>query len=153
MMGLGMGIQFVLSSNTATPQELSQEVTNVTDSLMRVKGTLFASSSYNANTPQLLLEIDRDKAELMGVPINSIFATLQNKLASFYVNDFNLMGYVFKVKVQAEKPDRNSIEDISNLNIPNRYGEMVPFSSVGTVRRVVGPQSIQRFNQWDRGFY
>ena len=148
MMGLGIGIQFVLSSNTATPQELSQEVTNVTDSLMRVKGTLFASSSYNANTPQLLLEIDRDKAELMGVPINSIFATLQNKLASFYVNDFNLMGYVFKVKVQAEKSDRNSIDDISNLNIPNRYGEMVPFSSVGTVRRVVGPQSIQRFNQW-----
>ncbi|MBQ9874814.1 MAG: efflux RND transporter permease subunit [Thermoguttaceae bacterium] len=148
MMGLGMGIQFVLSSNTATPQELSQEVANMSDALMREPGTLFASSAYNANTPQLKLEIDREKAELMGVPIATIFTTLQNKLASFYVNDFNLMGYVFKVKVQAEKDDRNAIDDIYNLNVPNRYGEMVPFSSVGTVTRVVGPQTIQRFNQW-----
>ena len=149
IMGLGMGTQFVLSSNSATAYELSEEVQNMTDTLMRVPGTLFASSSYNANSPQLMLEIDRDKAELMGVPINSIFATLQNKLASFYVNDFNLMGYVFKVKVQAEKSDRNAIDDVSNLNIPNRYGEMVPFSSVGKVRRIVGPEVIQRFNQWN----
>ena len=148
MMGLGMGIPFVLSSNVATPEELSVQVANMTDALMREKGTLFATSSYNANTPQLQLEIDREKAELMGVPVNTIFATLQNKLASYYVNDFNLMGYVFKVVVQAEKDDRSAIEDISNLNIPNNYGEMVPFSSVGTVRRVVGPQMIQRFNQW-----
>ncbi len=148
MMGLGMGVPFVLSSNTATPQELAEQVNNMTDALMKVKGTLFATSSYNASTPQLQLEIDREKAELMGVPVNTIFTTLQNKLASYYVNDFNLMGYVFKVKVQAEKGDRNAIDDIANLNIPNRYGEMVPFSSVGTVRRIVGPQIIQRFNQW-----
>ncbi len=148
MMGLGMGVPFVLSSNTATPQELAEQVANMTDELMKVKGTLFATSSYNASTPQLQLEIDREKAELMGVPVNTIFTTLQNKLASYYVNDFNLMGYVFKVKVQAEKGDRNAIDDIANLNIPNRYGEMVPFSSVGTVRRIVGPQIIQRFNQW-----
>ena len=148
MMGLGMGVGFVLSSNTATPQELAEQVTNFTDKLMQVKGTLFANSPYNASTPQLELEIDRDKAELMGVPINTIFTTLQNKLASYYVNDFNLMGFVFKVQVQAESSDRNSIGDISDINIPNRYGEMVPFSSVASVKRVVGPQIITRFNQW-----
>ena len=148
MMGLGMGIGFVLSSNTATPQELAEQVMNFTTQLQQVPGTLFASSPYNASTPQLRLEIDREKAELMGVPINAIFTTLQNKLASFYVNDFNLLGYVFKVQVQAEKSDRETIDDISNLNIPNRYGEMVPFSSVGKVNRMVGPQSITRFNQW-----
>ena len=148
MMGLGMGIQFVLSSNVATPTELADQVVNFTSRLQTVPGTLFATSPYNASTPQLRLEIDRVKAELMGVPINSIFMTLQNKLASFYVNDFNLLGYVFKVQVQAEKSDRETIDDISNLNIPNRYGEMVPFSSVGTVTRMVGPQSITRFNQW-----
>lgn len=148
MMGLGMGTQFVLSSNSATPTELSTQANDMCDALLRVPGTLFASSSYNANTPQLRLEIDREKAELMGVPVNSIFTTLQNKLASFYVNDFNLMGYVFKVIVQAQEDDRGAIDDISNLNIPNRYGEMVPFSSVGSVTRIVGPQMIQRFNQW-----
>ncbi|MDO5308671.1 MAG: efflux RND transporter permease subunit [Planctomycetia bacterium] len=148
MMGLGMGIQFVLSSNSATPQELAEQVVNFTDQLQRTRGTLFATSPYNASTPQLRLEIDREKAELMGVPISSIFTTLQNKLASFYVNDFNLLGYVFKVQVQAEKSDRETVDDIANLNIPNRYGEMVPFSSVGTVQRMVGPQSITRFNQW-----
>ena len=148
MMGLGMGVGFVVSSNSATPQELAEQVNNFTDRLAQYPYTLFASSPYNASTPQLELEIDREKAELMGVPINTIFTTLQNKLASFYVNDFNLLGFVFKVQVQAEKTDRNSIEDISNLNIPNRYGEMVPFSSVATVKRVVGPQIITRFNQW-----
>ena len=148
MMGLGMGVGFVVSSNTASPQGLSEQAARMTNALMREEGTLFASSSYNADTPQLQLEIDREKAELMGVPVNAIFATLQNKLASYYINDFNLQGYVFKVIVQAEKADRAVIEDIANLNIPNSYGEMVPFSSVGTVRRIVGPQVIQRFNQW-----
>ena len=148
MMGLGMGVGFVVSSNTASPQGLSEQAARMTSALMREEGTMFASSSYNANTPQLQLEIDREKAELMGVPVNAIFATLQNKLASYYINDFNLQGYVFKVIVQAEKADRAVIEDIANLNIPNSYGEMVPFSSVGTVRRIVGPQVIQRFNQW-----
>lgn len=148
MMGLGMGVGFVLSSNSATSQELAEQVTNFTEKLSALKTTLFASSPYNASTPQLELVIDREKAELMGVPINTIFTTLQNKLASFYVNDFNLLGFVFKVQVQADKSDRNSIDDISNLNIPNRYDEMVPFSSVATVNRVVGPQIISRFNQW-----
>lgn len=151
MMGLGMGTQFVLSSNSVTAQELAEQVTNFIDELMKYHGTLFAHSPYNASTPQLQLEIDREKAELMGVPVGTIFSTLQNKLASYYVNDFNLLGYVFKVQVQAESSERNAISDISNLNIPNRYGEMVPFSSVGTVHRVVGPQTISRFNQWASG--
>ncbi len=151
MMGLGMGTQFVLSSNSVTAQELAEQVTNFIDELMKYHGTLFAHSAYNASTPQLQLEIDREKAELMGVPVGTIFSTLQNKLASYYVNDFNLLGYVFKVQVQAESSERNAISDISNLNIPNRYGEMVPFSSVGTVHRVVGPQTISRFNQWASG--
>ena len=104
MMGLGMGVGFVVSSNTASPQGLSEQAARMTDALMREEGTLFASSSYNADTPQLQLEIDREKAELMGVPVYAIFASLQNKLASYYINDFNLHGYVFKVIVQAEKP-------------------------------------------------
>ncbi|MGI6400912.1 MAG: efflux RND transporter permease subunit [Thermoguttaceae bacterium] len=148
MMGLGMGVGFVISSNTATPSELAEQVVNFTEELMHVRGTLFATSPYNASTPQLELEINREKAELMGVPINAIFTTLQNKLASFYVNDFNLYGFVFKVQVQAERSERTSINDISNLNIPNKYGEMVPLSSIATVKRVVGPQIITRFNQW-----
>ncbi len=148
IMGLGMGTQFAICiTDDSTPQDLSNAVHTATGELMKTPGTLFASSSYNAETPQLELEIDRDKAERMGVPINTIFTTLQNKLASFYVNDFNLLGYVFKVKVQSKRDERGSIDDIYNLNIPNKYGEMVPFSSLGTVKHVVGPQLIQRHNQ------
>ncbi|MCF0234999.1 MAG: efflux RND transporter permease subunit, partial [Thermoguttaceae bacterium] len=85
--------------------------------------------------------------EMMGVQTSTIFTTLQNKLASFYVNDFNKEGYVFKVKVQAKADERANVDDIYNINIPNKYGEMTPYSSLGEVKYIVGPQTIQRYNQ------
>lgn len=148
IMGLGMGTEFMLCvAQDATPEDLSNQTHAVTSALQKIPGTLFASSAYNAETPQLELEIDREKAEMMGVQTNTIFTTLQSKLASFYVNDFNKDGYVFKVKVQSKADERASIDDVNNINIPNRYGEMTPFSSLGTVKYVVGPATIQRYNQ------
>lgn len=159
IMGLGMagGVSFSLcGSGDIDPHELSQTVKDLRSELLSkkvmVKGkempaTIFASSSYNADTPQLKLEIDREKAETLGVPIHRIFTTLQSKLASYYVNDFNLVGYVFKVKIQSDAVNRGMVDDIYNIQIPNDYGEMVPFSSLAKVVYQTGPQRIQRFNQ------
>ncbi|MDO4586844.1 MAG: efflux RND transporter permease subunit [Planctomycetia bacterium] len=155
IMGLGMGTEVnVCVNGDIDPQEFSQHMQQFVGSISNLqssdgqKQTMFATSSYNAETPQLELEIDRDKAERMGVAINQIFTTLQGKLASFYINDFNMSGFVFKVKMQADALERGVLDDIYNINIPNQYGEMVPFSSLGEVKYTIGPRIIQRFNQW-----
>ena len=108
---------------------------------------MYARSAYEANTPQLFLNIDREKAQSMHVPVSRIFTTLQSKLASMYINDFNLIGYTFKVKMQSAAEDRTTINDIMNTYIQNDQGQMVPLSSVATLSYMVGPRQISRFNQ------
>ncbi|MDO5565629.1 MAG: efflux RND transporter permease subunit, partial [Planctomycetia bacterium] len=148
--GLGVtgGASFNLcASGDVSPTELSNQTKVFTGALNSIPETKRCFSSYNADTPQLKLDVDREKTEMLGVSVATLFDTLQSKLASLYVNDFNLLGYTFKVKIQSEANDRAIVEDINNLNIPNQKGEMVPFSSLGKVVYTVGPQSIVRFNQ------
>ncbi|MDO5553551.1 MAG: efflux RND transporter permease subunit [Planctomycetia bacterium] len=148
--GLGVtgGAAFNLCvSGDVSPEDLATRTQIFTGALNQMPETKRCFSSYNADTPQLKLDLDRDKAEMLGVPVSTLFQTLQSKLASYYVNDFNMAGYTFKVKIQSEGSDRGLIDDISNLNIPNHEGKMVPFSSLGSVLFTVGPQRITRFNQ------
>ncbi|MBO7726843.1 MAG: efflux RND transporter permease subunit, partial [Thermoguttaceae bacterium] len=155
IMGLGAtgGISCVFcGSGSVTPESLSQEASLFAARLSADKEnfpeTLRAMSLFNAETPQLNLVIDREKSEMMQVPINSIFTTLQSKLASMYINDFNLYGYTFRVQIQSEGEYRSFIEDIDNLYIPNLKNEMVPFNALAKVVYEVGAQQIQRFNQF-----
>jgi len=105
-------------------------------------------STYTANTPQIFLDIDRTKAEFLKVPVNRIFSTLQAQLGAAYVNDFNLHGRTYQVKVQAQAPYRQSIEDISKLYVRSNDGKMVPMSSLATLSTVIGPQIVKRYNQY-----
>ena len=107
---------------------------------------LYAFSSFNANTPQLYLDLDRSKAESMNIPISRVFTTLQSKLASYYVNDFNLYGYSFKVKVQSEAEERSRLSDISQIQVQTNDGKMVPLSAIASVSYMIGPRQIERFN-------
>ncbi len=160
IMGVGTsgGAEFYYcATGDVTPQQLDMETKQLLGILMNMSPvyqqqgikfpTQYAFSTYNANTPMLELKIDRDKAEMMSVPISSIFNTLQSKLASYYVNDFNIQGYNFKVKIQSEADSRGIMEDINNIYVPNVRSEMVPFTAVGDIEYSVGPRSINRFNQ------
>lgn len=153
IMGLGMAsVSCVLAVNgEIDPEDLSKQAREFSGEIQTNKAlfpeTYYAFSSYNAETPQLELEINREKAEMLNVPISRIFTTLQSKLASYYVNDFNLLGYTFKVKIQSDAADRGSIDDITNIYVANNEGDMVPFSALATVKYTVGPRIIQRFNQ------
>lgn len=151
IMGLGAtgGVEFSLSAEgDVNPQDL---VMNTNKFLAQLRGltdvTKMAYTTYVANTPQILLKIDRAKAETLEVPISNIFSTLQSKLASYYVNDFNMMGYTFKVKIQSEADERSTMEDINNIYVPNSSGQMIPFSALADVEYDVGPRKINRFNQ------
>ena len=150
IMGLGLtgGVSFMLqATGDETPKDLERELEKLIDQIEKLPGALFPRSSYEANTPQLFLNIDREKAQSMHVPVNRIFTTLQSKLASMYINDFNLIGYTFKVKMQSAPEDRTTINDIMNTYIQNDQGQMVPLSSVATLSYMVGPRQIARFNQ------
>jgi multidrug efflux pump subunit AcrB len=103
-------------------------------------------STFSATNPSVYLDIDRDKAQILGVPLTSVFQTLQANLGGAYVNDFNLFGRTWQVQVQAEAADRSSIDDIYRLNVRGAGGEMVPLRSLVEVRVVQGPQSLVRYN-------
>ena len=105
-------------------------------------------TTYTANTPQIFLNIDRTRAEYMGVPVGRIFSTLRAQLGSAYVNDFNLNGRTYQVKVQAEAPFRDSTADIERLYVRSKDGNMVPLKTLLTMEQVLGPQVVSRYNQY-----
>lgn len=153
IMGLGVtgGVTFALrTSGNDTPQEFEQQLGKLLDMLndkQQMPDIQYAFSSFNARTPQLHLDIDRDKAEALGVPISRIFTALQSNLASLYVNDFNLYGYSFKVKLQLDGQDRSTLSDLEELMIQNDYGQMVPLTAIAEAKVTLGAQKLERFNQ------
>ena len=152
IMGLGLtgGASFMLSGEGGVDAtSLSDAAKKFNRELMTryPDKVLYSNTGYNADTPQLFFDLDRAKAESLGVPVSTIFSTLQSKLASFYVNDFNLMGYSFYVKIQSDIIDRGTVDDINNIEVPNKNGEMVPLNSLGRLSFIVGPRQIQRFNK------
>jgi len=104
-------------------------------------------SFYETATPQLFLDIDREKAQRLGVPISELFATLEVFVGSAFVNDFNYLGRTYRVSAQADAPYRMDIADISNLKVRNpTNGEMVPLGSLTTTRNITGPSRQPRYN-------
>ena len=106
------------------------------------------SRTYSASTPQLYLDIDREKVQTLGIDLSEVFSTLQSVLGSFYVNDFNLFGRTWQVNIQGEAADRTQIDDIYRINVRNSAGEMVPVRAFADARLVLGPQSIIRYNNF-----
>ena len=106
-----------------------------------------AYHGFSATTPQLELKLDRKKAEMMGLTPKKVFSTLQNKLASYYVNDFNLKGGVYTVKVQNDPDFRSEMGDILAIRIPRDNGEAVPLSSIGSLEYITGPRETMCYNK------
>ena len=104
-------------------------------------------STYTANTPQLSLNIDRTRIETLNVPISTIFSTLQAQLGGRYINDFNLNDRGYQVKVQADTAYRDSIDDIDRIYVRSSTGKMVPMTSLASVSTILGPQTVNRYNQ------
>ncbi|HEY0296559.1 MAG TPA: multidrug efflux RND transporter permease subunit [Bordetella sp.] len=103
-------------------------------------------SNYQVNVPQLDVDLDRVKAKQLGVPVTEVFDTMQVYLGSAYVNDFNRFGRVFQVRAQADAQFRSHPEDILQLKTRNNTGEMVPLSSLVTVKQSFGPEMVVRYN-------
>jgi hydrophobic/amphiphilic exporter-1 (mainly G- bacteria), HAE1 family len=104
------------------------------------------STTFSPSTPQLSVELDREKARTLGVPVNSVFQTLQAYLSGLYVNDFVKFGRVYKVFLQAEPEFTSTPDDIGAFYVRNSSGGMVPLSTLVKVSRISGPNFATRFN-------
>jgi len=104
------------------------------------------STTFQPSTPQLKVELDREKARALGVPVDSVFQTLQAYLSGSYVNDFVQFGRVYRVFLQAEPEFTNKPEDINRFFVRNQQGDMVPLGTLVTVSQVSGPNFVTRFN-------
>ncbi|QJD90583.1 efflux RND transporter permease subunit [Duganella dendranthematis] len=105
-------------------------------------------SGYQINVPQLYADIDRDRAKQLGVPLQTIYQTLQINLGSLYVNDFNQFGRTYQVRVQADARFRSRVEDIGQMKVRNDKGEMIPLSSLMRISDSYGPDRVQRYNAY-----
>ena len=105
-------------------------------------------STFEAETPQIRLDIDRDKTRALNISLADVFAALQATLGGYYVNDFNLYGRTWTVRMQAEKQFRGNVDDISSIYVRNSAGEMTPMSAIANVRLDVGPRTLTRYNNY-----
>jgi len=105
-------------------------------------------STFTASTPSLYLDIDRDKAQALGLTISDVFQSLQATLGGIYVNDFNLYGRTWQVNIEGEAADRTQISDLWRIFVRNKQGTMVPLRSIADARIILGPQTISRFNNY-----
>ena len=110
------------------------------------KGLAGAFTLFNTGTPRVFADIDRERAEQLGVPVASVFATLGTYLGSTYINDFNFLGRTFRVTAQADAPYRDETSDIGRLRTRSASGAMVPLDSLLTLRDDSGPNRVVRYN-------
>ncbi len=148
--GLGgsSGVGFNLCALAGqSPQELLEAADGLVAYLASNRLVKAAVHGFTAATPQLELKLDRAKAELLGLTPKVIFQTLQNKLASYYVNDFNIKGGVYEVKLQNDPDYRSSISDVLDIRIPALQGKAVPLSSIGSLEYSAGPRETMSYNK------
>jgi len=148
-MGIGNagGFRMVLEDRAGRgPQALQAVTVDMMGKAAQTPGLLQVFSLFETSTPQLFLEIDRTKAQLLGVNVADVFSALQIYLGSSYVNDFNLFGRTFRVTAQAEAGSRMDTKDALAIRVRNASGDTVPLGSFTTVRDISGPWRVPRYN-------
>jgi hydrophobe/amphiphile efflux-1 (HAE1) family protein len=146
-LGTGGGFTYVLQDLAGgDPKALAQVVRGLVIAANQTPDLSRVFTTFSATNPSIYLDIDRDKAQILGVPLNSVFQALQASLGSYYVNDINLFGRTWQVQVQAEAADRATIDDMFRINVRSSEGKMIQLRSLVEARVVVGPPALIRYN-------
>lgn len=149
--GLGMfgGFEYqLLDKSNRTPQDLYTETMKLVAAANNNPALQSVYTQYSANLPQLLVDVDIQKAMSQSVDINDVYNTMAAQFGRAYVNDFNKYGRVYRVMMQADEDFRAKPEDISKVFVKNTKGGMVPLTSIVTIRNVTGPYTLTRFNMY-----
>ena len=145
--GTGGGLKGYVQDRTGRGlPALEKAAWGIAGPLGQTPGFAQAFSLFNVRTPEVYADIDRTKAEQLGVPVNRVFETLSTYMGSTFVNDFNMLGRTFRVTAQADDPYRLSLRDVANLKTRSSTGEMVPIGSIATFSDATGAYRVPRFN-------
>ncbi|NEI72035.1 multidrug efflux RND transporter permease subunit [Rhizobium lusitanum] len=131
-----------------SPEELAQVMRSFIVAANGHPGIGSAYSTFSAEVPGFYLNIDRVQAERLKVPISTIFTALQAQLGSSYINNFNIMGQVYQVNIEADQQYRRTVDDILNLYVRSSTGAMVPIRALASVTTTLQPTLLSRYNQF-----
>ncbi len=145
--GTGGGFKLYVQDRAGRgPRALEQAVGGILGSANQTHGLVQVFTLFNTSTPQIYADIDRTKAEMLGVPITRFFDTLSIYMGSVFVNDFNILGRTYRVTAQADNPFRLSVRDVENLRTRSVTGDMVPLGAVARFQEITGPYRVPRYN-------
>ena len=137
---------FVQSRGGGDYKELEAAVQKLVAAASQRPELAGVTTSYSASVPQIRIDLDREKAKLLGVNVAEVFETLQSTFGALYVNDFNRAGRVFRVHLQSEAEFRAHPDDIRDVYVRTGSGELIPLTTLVTIREVTGPEIIERYN-------
>ena len=137
---------YIQSRSDTDPLRLFAAVNLFIEALKKEPRLAGINTFFRPTVPQLFIEVDEAKAMSLGIPISSIYDTLQSTMGSLYVNDFNKSGRTYRVQLQAEAPYRMKPDDLGKVYVRSNTGAMVPLSAVSSVNSVVGAEQLERFN-------
>ena len=152
IMGMSMmgGFEFqMLSQGEYTAQDLETWANKLVAAANQNPSLSSVYTSFQANVPQYIVDIDYEKALAQKVDLQELYSTMSSMLGTYYVNDFNKYGRVFKVQLQAESNFRDKATDLSGIYVKNSNGVMVPILSIVKLKQTVGTASISRYNQYE----
>lgn len=145
--GTGGGFKLYVQDRSGRgARALGQAAWSIAAPANQIPGLTQVFTLFNTSTPQYFADIDRTKAEKLGVPISRVFDTLSIYMGSAFVNDFNILGRTYRVTAQADNPYRLSLRDVENLKTRSNNGGMVPIGSVATFQDTTGPYRMPRYN-------
>jgi multidrug efflux pump subunit AcrB len=128
------------------PQDLFRIAQELIQAANATPGIQNVFTTFQVQTPQLFVDVDRSKAQMLKVPLNAVFEALRIYMGSAYVNDFNMFGRPYRVTAQAEGTFRLDPDNVSRIRVRNTDGQMVPLGSVVTFKEVAGPDRVPRYN-------
>src|ERR1700720_167453 len=149
VMGIGTagGFRLMIEDRAGQGSEVLRAATeSLVTRAAQTPGIAATFSLFETSTPQVYLNIDRTKAQLLGINVQDVFNALQIYIGSSYVNDFNLFGRTFRVTAQADSPYRIDAKDVLGIRVRNSSGGIVPLGSFTTVRDIAGPYRVPRYN-------
>ena len=143
------GFEFqMLSKGEYSPQEMEQFATKLIMAANQNKDLSNVYTQYQANMLQYIVNVDYAQAMAQGVDLQELYSTLSSTLGTYYVNDFNKLGRVFRVQLQAEQKFRRNANDLKGIYVKNNAGKMVPITTIVSLEQTVGAGSITRYNQY-----
>ncbi len=149
-LGTSGGFEMVLEARgDATYNDLQRAVDTLMHYASQRKELMGLSSSIQRDIPQLYFDVDRDKAQMLGVPMADIFSTVKTFTGSVYVNDFNMFNRIYRVYIQAEAPYRSRQENLGLFFVRGSNSAMIPITALGTTSYTTGPGTIRRFNMFN----